>query len=56
LNAALSLMKRILSRKPTGWHGESGAAPSGGHITVDFRSSSDKHIVVHHVYPTGDAY
>jgi hypothetical protein len=26
LNAALSLMKTILSRRPTGWHGESGAA------------------------------
>ncbi|KAH9018971.1 hypothetical protein EDB84DRAFT_1566224 [Lactarius hengduanensis] len=22
--------------RPTGWHGESGAAESGGHITVDF--------------------
>jgi len=45
----------ILSYRPTGWHGESGAAHSGGHLTVDFRSKS-KHVVTHHVYPTNDAY
>jgi hypothetical protein len=56
LNATLSLTKYILSCRPTGWHGESGAAHSGGHITVDFLSSSNQHVVTHHVYPSDDAY
>ena len=56
LNAVLSLTKSTLSRRPTGWHDESGAARSGGHITVDFRSFSGTHVVTHHVYPTNNAY
>src|SRR4030088_600113 len=55
-NAALSLTSTILFCRPTGWHGESGAAHSGGHITIDFLSSDDKHIATHHVYPSDDAY
>jgi hypothetical protein len=55
LNAALSLTKNILSRRETGWHGESGAACSGGHITVEFRSWSG-HITTHHIYRTDYAY
>ena len=55
---ALSLTMHILSRRPIGWHGESGAAHSGGHLTVDFRSPSNdsEHVVTHHVYLTDDAY
>ena len=55
LIAALSLTIKILSRRPTGWHGESGAG-SGGHITVAFCSSSNEHIVTQHVYRSDDAY
>jgi hypothetical protein len=42
--------------RPTGWHGESGAAKAGGHIVVDFYRSNMKHVTTHHVYPTDDAY
>ncbi|KAI0245748.1 hypothetical protein BJV78DRAFT_1158396 [Lactifluus subvellereus] len=42
--------------RPTGWHGESSAASSGGHITVDFCSTDSCHIVTQHVYHTDDAY
>jgi hypothetical protein len=55
IESALSLMILILSCRPTGWHGESGNAKSGGHITVDFRSRSS-HITTHHVYKKDDAY
>ena len=41
--------------RPTGFHGESGGAKSGGHIVVDFRSK-DRHVVTHHIYPTDEAY
>lgn len=53
LNAALSMPPYWV---PTGWHGESGANPSGGHITVDFYSLGSRHITTHHVYRTNDAY
>jgi hypothetical protein len=56
LNAALSLTKNNMSCRPTGWDGESGAADSGGHITVHFCSSSREHVVTHHVYRTDGAY
>lgn len=39
-----------------GWHGESGAATTGGHITVDFLRWDGSHVTTHHVYPTDDAY
>ena len=46
--------------RPTGWHGESGAARTGGHIVVDFyrlNNQSDlEHVTTHHVYRTDDAY
>ena len=41
--------------RPTGWHGESGAAGAGGHLVVDFYEN-ERHIVTHHVYPMDDAY
>jgi hypothetical protein len=48
------------SCRPTGWHGESGAARTGGHIVVDFYRSNNlndhEHITTHHVYRTDDAY
>ena len=44
------------SHRPTDWHRESGVAHSGGHITVDFRSPNNRHVVIHHVYPTDNAY
>ena len=56
LNAAFPLTKIILPCRPTGWHGESGAARSGSHITVDFCSLRNRHIATNHVYPTDDAY
>jgi hypothetical protein len=56
LTADLSLTNDLRSRRPTGWHGESGGAQSGGHITVDFRSYRNKHITTHHIYPTDDGY
>jgi hypothetical protein len=55
-NAAHLLMKHNPPRRPTGWHGSSGAARFGGHLTVDFRSSRNEHITTHHVYPTDNAY
>jgi hypothetical protein len=42
--------------RPTGWHGESGAAEAGGHLTVDFYRLDNEHVVTHHVYRTNDAY
>ena len=36
--------------RPTGWHGESGAAGAGGHIVMDFQQRDGKHVVMHHVY------
>lgn len=42
--------------RPTGWHGESGIALSGGHLTVDFLDSNNRHISTHHVYPSEAAY
>jgi hypothetical protein len=66
LNAVLLLTKITLSRRPTGWHDESGVACSGGHVTVKFWSSSGSLgrcgvlrrgcRVTHHIYPTDDAY
>jgi hypothetical protein len=55
LNTALSLTIHVLSRRPTGWHGESGAADWGGHVTVDF-CSSNGHVTRHHVYRSDNAY
>ena len=31
--------------RPTGWHSESGNMLEGGHITVDFRLPSGKHLI-----------
>ena len=39
-----------------GWHGESGKADSGGHVTVDFRNKAGEHITMHHVYSTNAGY
>jgi hypothetical protein len=55
LNIALSLTNHMLSHRPTGWHGESGRARSGGHITVEFRTSRNEHITTHHIYRKGSA-
>jgi hypothetical protein len=35
--------------RPMGWHGESGAAKAGGHITVDFYQQDNNHAATHHV-------
>jgi predicted NBD/HSP70 family sugar kinase len=42
--------------RPTGWHGESGAAGAGGHITVDFYGLNNQHITTQHVYRADNAY
>ncbi|KAI9444459.1 hypothetical protein H4582DRAFT_2070194 [Lactarius indigo] len=42
--------------RPTGLHGESGRARSGGHLTVDFCKLDGKLITTHHVYPSDEAY
>jgi hypothetical protein len=41
---------------PTGWHGEGGALPTGGHITVWFYSYDKVFFGTHHVYCTDEAY
>ncbi|KAN0124629.1 1,3-beta-glucan synthase component domain containing protein [Lactarius tabidus] len=43
--------------KDTPWHGESGKASSGGHITVNFEAPTNKKtpIITHHVYKTNKA-
>jgi hypothetical protein len=35
--------------RPTGWHGESGAAKAGGHITVDFYRRDNNHVTMTHI-------
>ena len=35
---------------PIGWHGESGPAKSGGHLTVCFLKADGSHFTTHHVY------
>ncbi|KAI9431862.1 hypothetical protein H4582DRAFT_2062294 [Lactarius indigo] len=42
--------------RPTGWHGKSGAARWGGHVTADFRREDGVHITTHHAFPTEAAY
>jgi hypothetical protein len=46
--------------RDTPWHGESGKASTGGHITVDFLAPTHpeekKRVVTHHVYKTDAAY
>jgi hypothetical protein len=44
-----------LSNRPTGFHGESGRARTGGHITVDFWTRKT-HYATHHIYATDAAY
>jgi len=47
----------VLARTcPTGWHGEGGSLPTGGHITVRFYSFDNIFFGTHHVYRTDDAY
>jgi hypothetical protein len=45
----------INSYRPTGFHGESGRARSGGHVTVQFRTRN-RHYATHHVYPSDEGY
>jgi hypothetical protein len=42
--------------RPTGWHGESGDAKTGGHIMVDFCTRDGVHITTHHVYRVEESY
>ncbi|KAH9035672.1 hypothetical protein EDB85DRAFT_1889250 [Lactarius pseudohatsudake] len=42
--------------RPMGWHGESGSANWGGHVTVDFHMQAHIHVSTHHVYCTEAAY
>ncbi|KAN0128161.1 hypothetical protein V8E53_014013 [Lactarius tabidus] len=46
--------------RDTPWHGESGKASTGGHLTVDFLApthpDAEKRVITHHVYKTDDAY
>jgi hypothetical protein len=41
---------------PTGWHGESGSLPIGGHITVRFYRSHRRFFKTAHIYSSDDAY
>jgi hypothetical protein len=41
--------------RQTGFHGESGGASSGGHLTVDFWTEKT-HFATQHVYETDDGY
>jgi hypothetical protein len=52
--ASPSVLRSI--HRPTGWHGESGAAKAGGHVIVDFYLSNNKHLTTHHVYRRENAY
>ncbi|KAH9983577.1 hypothetical protein BJV77DRAFT_966706 [Russula vinacea] len=58
--ARMNLKKRgarIATTTTNGWHGESGGAKSGGHITVDFwEEDGVTHVTRHHVYPTDEGY
>lgn len=40
----------VASVRPTGWHGESGAVRSGGHITVRFEMRSGVRVTTRHIY------
>jgi hypothetical protein len=42
--------------RSTGWHGESGIADSGGHVTVDFMTIGGIVVTTHHVYQSDGAY
>ncbi|KAI9432011.1 hypothetical protein H4582DRAFT_1135203 [Lactarius indigo] len=42
--------------RPIGWHGESGAARWGGHLTVDFFDAEGGFVSTDHVYLTDAAY
>jgi hypothetical protein len=48
----------MIACRDTPWHGESGKASSGGHITVNFEAPTNKKtpIITHHVYKTNKAY
>jgi hypothetical protein len=56
LESALSLTNHILSRRPTGWHGESGRLQFGGHVTVDIYSSDSTLMMTKHIYRSDYAY
>jgi hypothetical protein len=45
-----------MAYREMGWHGKSGAAFLGGHITVDFENKDGEHVTTHHVYPMDAAY
>jgi hypothetical protein len=45
-----------MAYRETGWHGESGTAFSGGHITVNFKNEDGEHVTTHHMYLTDAAY
>jgi hypothetical protein len=42
--------------RPTGWHGESGSAISGGHLTVRFLRRDGGFGSTQHVYSCDEAY
>ncbi|KAH9039010.1 hypothetical protein EDB85DRAFT_2287346 [Lactarius pseudohatsudake] len=46
----------IAKVRPIEWHGESGAAKEGGHLTVDFLAPDWSHVVTQHVYSSSEAY
>jgi hypothetical protein len=48
LNAAISLIKNHFISQANRLARGSGAAHSGGHVVVDFCSSSNRHVVTHH--------
>jgi hypothetical protein len=56
MNLAFIVVALTSFCRPTGFHGESGTAKAGGHITVDFYRRDNKFITTHHVYPTDKAY
>jgi hypothetical protein len=66
-NVAIAELRYVLTRlfnaspslttcRDCGWHGESGLAESGGHVTVDFRTAAGRIVTTHHVYPTDEGY
>jgi hypothetical protein len=53
-DAASSIL--TISCRPTGWHGESGAAAVGGHIVIDFYRWNGIFVTTQHIYQSDDAY
>ena len=55
-NLRFSYTSKVIFTRPTGWHGESGQALIGGHLTVKFLLGNGRHHSTHHVYAMEESY